>query len=124
MASELTISFTADYEKSGYPDISVPAVSGLTRDVTGVRKINHIQQIATSEEAIDLGELASLGFAYFKNLDATNYIELRMGTGASLDMIKLLAGDFAWFRFGSDITAPFAIANTAPCYLHYIIWET
>lgn len=124
MADELTVSFAASYEKASYPTVTIPSVSGETFDVTGVRNIRHVQQIGTSEEALYLGELASLGWAFFKNLDPTNYLEIRSATGAGNDIIKLLAGDFCWFRFGSDVTAPYAIANTAACYLSYTIFET
>ena len=35
--------------------------------------------------------------------------------------VKLLAGEVAMFRFGSGVTAPYIIADTAACQVEYII---
>lgn len=92
-------------------------------DVSGSRLHHTVQLIGTSEEALGLGELASLGVIWAYNTDPTNYLEIRSATGSSNDIVKLLAGEqWAW-RWGSDVTAPYAIANTSACYLEYMIWE-
>lgn len=122
MADEITYSASLSYTKGNVVAFS-RAITGLGIDVSGSRFIHHTQQIGTSEEAIDIGELASLGVAVFKNLDASNFIQLKTATSGTL-MVKLLPGEMWPFRFGSGITAPFAIADTAACYMEYVIWET
>jgi hypothetical protein len=99
-------------------------ISDLQANVTGDNFIHHKQLIGTAEEALVLGEVSGgLGWFLARNLDETNYVEIRSATGASNDIIKLLAGEFALFRWGSDVTAPFAISNTAAVLLEYFIVE-
>ena len=91
--------------------------------VNGGRYTKNNQSIGTTEEAIQLGEVGTLGYAIFINRDETNYLEIRSASGAGNDIIKLKAGELAMFRFGSDVTAPYAIANTSACVLEYLIIE-
>lgn len=121
MANELTISGSITFNDTD----ETAAVTALNASMTGTRFIHMRQSIATSEEALGLGELSgsTLGWFWAKNLDSTNYLEIRSGTGAGNDVIKLKAGEFCLLRWGSDVTAPFAIANTAACLLEYRIYE-
>lgn len=112
MANELTLKSYLKFTKNGAT--VTKALATLQRDVTGDNCLQHIQTIGTSEEAITLGDITVGGYVYLENLDSTNYIEIRQGTGAS-DLIRLLAGDFAVFRISPDATAPYAIADTASC---------
>jgi len=90
--------------------------SGLRFDWSGTKVTKHIQAIGTSEEAIDLGEITTLGYFMAINLDSTNYVEIRSGTGAGNDVIRLDANNgVCLLRWGSDVTAPYAVANTASC---------
>lgn len=59
----------------------------------------------------------------FINRDSTNFLTLKTGTGGTV-MIKIPPGKFALFHFGSGVTAPYAIADTAACQLEYIICST
>jgi hypothetical protein len=45
-----------------------------------------------------------------------------MATGASNDHVRLDARGVAFFKFGSDVTAPYVIANTAEVLVKYKIW--
>ena len=121
MANELTLNGSLAYEDSEDADELLSVVDKVV-NVTTKKYVKAKQSIGTSEEAIGLGELsAPLGWALFINRDTTNYLEIRSGSGASNDVIRLNAGEFALFRFGSDVTAPYAIANTAACVLEYMI---
>ena len=123
MANELSVSMSFTYEKGNVEEIS-RTVSAKLVTVSGNRIFHHIQAIGfAAEEALNLGELSSpFGWFWAKNLDDTNYVEIRFGTGASLDMVRLNAGEPCFFRLGSDITAPYAIANTASVDLEYVIF--
>lgn len=81
------------------------------------------QPIGASEEAIDLGQLTTLGWGYFENLDETRTIELRKATGAPEDIIQLSPGESMVIHFGSDVSAPFAIASSATAILRYVIFS-
>jgi hypothetical protein len=115
------ISAKIEYEDAEGTEI-IAELAEFVRSITTKLVVHHKQNIGTSEEALDLGGLATLGYALFKNLDDTNYCELRSGTGAGNDIIRLDPLGGAMFRFGSDITAPFAIAITAAVQIEYWIW--
>ena len=89
-------------------------------DVASSVSVSGVQSIGTSEEAIDMGEVTAPGMAWFHNLDSTNYVEIRPGTGAA-DLVRLNAGETCQFRFAADCTAPYAIANTAAVKVEYLI---
>jgi hypothetical protein len=122
MANELTASGSLVFD-DGDTVVSLD-VSEFLVTLTTVRFTRVRQQVGTSEEAINLGEVAgaSLGWMIAINRDTTNYVELRSATGAGNDVVKLPAGNgFAIFHWGSDVSAPFAIANTAACWVDFLI---
>lgn len=119
MANELLLNATLGYTDSEDADESLQ-IADLAASVSTKKYVKAKQNIGITEEAIGLGEVTSLGWGLFINRDSTNFIDLRVGTG-STKFAKLKAGEFAFFRFGSGITAPYAIADTAACQLEYII---
>jgi hypothetical protein len=119
MAAEITVSASLAVD-DGIIDEAL-AKSGLRFDWAGTKYTKHVQSIGTSEEAIDLGEITTLGWVLAINLDNTNYVELRSATGAGNDIIKLPAKHgLALFHWGSDVSAPFAIANTSACRVAFL----
>ena len=122
MANELVIStLTINFDKSGSPSIeAVPAALSIT--VSGAQLMDNVQNIGTSEEAILLGDVATGGYWFVQNLDSTNFVELRSGTGAT-DFIRLNAGEWAIFRTSSDATAPYAIADSSACNVRFLRFD-
>lgn len=108
MASELTVHANVRFQKAG-KDVSL-GVSGLRIDVSGDDYSRQIQVVGTTEEALDLGDVAP-GVVLIKNLDNTNYFSLRRASGEG-NCMKWLPGECWPFRL--EATAPFVIANTAP----------
>lgn len=121
MADEITLNLKLRFAKGGTDVTFAPAVD-LKIDVAGSQLIHHIQSVGTSEEALTLGDVAAGGYFICINRDATNFVELRSGTGAT-DFIRLKAGDACCFRLSNDATAPFAIADTAACEIEYYLIE-
>lgn len=120
MANEIALNASLTFKKNGVEE-SLSKTSSIT--VSGKRCIRHVQNIGTSEEAMVIGELATLGYCMIRNMDSTNYVEIRSGTGTA-NFMKLKAGESAGpFRFGSGATAPYAIANTAAVDIEYLIIE-
>jgi hypothetical protein len=75
-----------------------------------------------AHEAIALGSVATPGWAYFKNVDATNYIQLGTdSSGAFIAFAKLKPGEFCILRLAT--AAPYAKANTAAVKLTYEIYD-
>lgn len=125
MANEFTFAASITYEDSEGTEITIALPANVQKSITTKKFIHAKQAIGTSEEAIQLGEVsgATLGYFIFLNLDTSNYLEIRSGTGASNDILRLDSTyGFAVGRWGSDVTAPYAIANTAACQMEYIIW--
>lgn len=121
MANEFDLSFTLAYDNKLGTEFTI-ALANILRSQATKKFVHHYQNIGITEEALDLGELSSLGWCVAINWDETNYLELRSATGASNDIIRVDPLAFAVFRWGSDVTAPFAIANTATCNLEYWIF--
>jgi len=124
MANTLTLTATALYQRgSETTQLRLLEVAGLTRSITSNLIVGGIQNIATSAEAIDVGAVTSEGWAFFRNLDATNYIEIGWDATGFQSAFKLLAGDFAVVPLNSARTWQ-AQANTAACDLYYQICGT
>lgn len=119
MAGELTItqSFVYDDGEASPIDISK---SGMTVNV-GTKKFSHQRQaIGTSEEALILGEVTTLGWAVFQNLGQYD-VEIRVGTGSTRIILLKPGHPPASFEFGSGVTAPYAIATTGASDIEYVI---
>lgn len=120
MADEITLKVYIDYAKSG---VEVNRDITDSFDVTNAPIASGVQNIGTSSEAIVINDLGSnQGYAFFHNLDATNYVEI--GTYVSsvfYPAIKLKAGEFALVRLSPALTYR-ALANTAAINLEYVIF--
>lgn len=118
MANELTVSASLRFSKSGRE--ASQSYSGIQVDVTGDKVTRIIQEIGTSEEALDIGDIGTAGYVLIKNLDDDNFVEIRPGSGTA-DLIKIGAGEIALFRLA--LNGPYAIADTAACDLEITLIE-
>lgn len=92
---------------------------GATFTMTGNPYVEATISVATSATVIPLGQVTQPHWAYFKNLDAANYLTIRNGSGGA-DLVKLLAGEAAFVPL-LDTSAPYAVANTGACLMEYLI---
>lgn len=91
-------------------------------DVSAIPYASGAQTIGTSYEAIAIGDVATAGVAVFKNLDATNYVEIGVEVSAAFyAFAKLKPGEAYPIRLASGTI--FAKANTAPVSLEYTIYS-
>lgn len=121
MANEITVSITVSVAKV-FAAIS-KQVANKQFDMTGAIVHRIVQTIAATEEALDQGDVGTPGYCLAINLDPTNFVSIRAGTGLG-NMILLEAdGGMAFFKFGSGATTPFAIADTAPCNIEMFLME-
>jgi len=118
MANEGTLSCSVRFSKSSRE--ASQSYSGIQIDVSGDKVTRLIQEIGTAEEALDVGDVGTAGYIIMKNLDDTNFIEIRPGSGTA-DLIKLKAGEVAMFRLA--LNGPYAIADTAACDLEFLLIE-
>lgn len=120
MASEITLNATLAYSDSEDTDVSLD-ISDKSVTVTTKIVARLKQNIGITEEAIKLGEVSSLGFCMFINRDLTNFINIKHATSGTI-IGKMLPGEsYGPVRFGSGVTAPYAIADTAPCQMDILI---
>jgi hypothetical protein len=121
VSDEISLAIRFTFEKGGtavsFPDGTAREMS---IDVSGSRYVRNRQQVGTSEEALELGDIATGGYFVARNCDDTNYVEIRSGTGAT-DLVRLNAGEVCCFRLSSDAAAPYVIANTAAVELEYVL---
>lgn len=125
MASEMSFSCALQWEDAFGVTFGLDVLN-FVKTITTKRPILMTQSIGTAEEAIDLGDITPK-YGFFKNRDATNFVSIRAGTGLG-NFGRLDAdenGDGKTFplivRFGSGMTAPFAIADTAACEIVYVL---
>ena len=84
---------------------------------------NGTQQIGTTHETIGVTDITSLGWAVFKNLDNTNYIEVGLEVSATFyPFLRLLPGEAVVVRLSPAITL-YAKANSTPSDLQTSVFE-
>lgn len=119
MANELVVNCSLEYEDTAGV-LSAFSVENLRRSITTKKPLRFVQEIGITEEAVILGESATFGYFMARNMDPTNFVEIRVGTGGA-DFTKLLPDDVCLLPLGADAQAPYAIANTAPCLIEIMI---
>ena len=92
MANEITFSASLSVTRAG---LTVSGSTSLNVTMAGTEFMANLQSIGTITEAIDLQDLATPGYFYFKNTDANNFVEIGTATpvsGANA-FLKLLPGE-------------------------------
>jgi hypothetical protein len=121
MADEVTLTAKLSVSNGNYADSA--AQNRNTVDQANIGGIHGVQNIGTTYEAIALGEVSTEGYAFFRNLDTTNFVQLGIDGGASLTpFIRLNAGETALFRIDAGATL-YALADTAAVDLEVFILE-
>lgn len=121
MADEIKPSFGMNYlagsgtTQDRHRRAGVPTAK--TQTVTG--RVASRMSIATSSTALDKGAIsANVGFVWFKNIDATNYVQFSEdGTNW---FGKVLPGEEA--AFPTDVAAVYLKANTGACECIYELY--
>lgn len=119
MSQEIDITVSCAYEDAVGMTGQVEIANLLVTLATA--RLHHTKQnVGTSQEAINLGDVSTLGIMILVNLDPTNYIEVKHATGGTVIAKLFPKGSVAGLNFcvlqvGSGITAPFVIANSSAC---------
>lgn len=123
MANELTITAAASLVNGNYRE-RFDLGNSLQVDQSAQGAMSGIVNIGTSEEDLDLSELSTPGYAFLRNLDATNFVTIGPKSGGVMvSMIKLLPGEIAIFRLAGSVTLR-AVADTAAVELQRMILES
>lgn len=118
MANEITASVSLKFSKGG--KTASVSKQGIQLTMSGTDYTRHTQTIGTSEEALVLGDVGTLGLMVVTNLDATNFVSIRPATGGT-NTIKIKAGETQMFRLAT--AAPFAIADTGAVEIEVLLLE-
>lgn len=114
MANELRLQVYLKYSKNNR---IIEESESIWVDVAGDNIIRNIQEVGTSEEALQSIDSGTQGYLFIKNLDSTNYVEVGL-TGSYT--AKLQAGEIALFRCAGTV---YAKANNDACDVDYILIE-
>jgi len=122
MSNEITVRFSGRVLNGNMDESFGPGQVQIDQSVQG--RGGHVQEIGTTEEALDFGDIGIgtinvEGYLYIRNLDASNYITYgpQVGTGSMEVVGKLKAGgEFAWLRLYPGVVI-LAKADTAACKL-------
>jgi len=122
MANELTFQFQTNLSNGELKDQH--SSNSISVDQTTAKLVRNVQTVGTAAagEALDMGDLASAGYAIFVNLDDTNFVEIGRSIGGSFEeFLKVEPGEQALCRLAT--ATPYAKADTSDVELFYIIYD-
>lgn len=117
MADEITVNLSLRV-RNGYL-ISENSTGNSLVSMSGSNASGGAQNIGTTAETITMGDVATAGYSFFRNLGPTNFVEIGTGTTTFVSFAKLKVGESAVVRLGTN--APTARANVAAVNLQYMI---
>jgi len=105
-------SVTTVYSMTANGGIVKTSVPQFTQTVTlaGPGLFENVWMVGTSEETLDVQDVPTLGYAFMRNTDTTNFINVGVTTGVYF--MRLKPGEYAWFRLEPGVTI-FGLADTA-----------
>lgn len=119
MADELTVTGSIAYSKNGLSfNYGAPI---LTVDVSGDHVASGTQEVGTSAEPLEKGDITTPGWLFIQNLDSTNYIEVGYDDTGFKPTVRVNAGEWACFRVTQ--ATPQVKADTGACDVAYWLFE-
>lgn len=123
MSNEISYQFQLLLNNGKLKDqYSSPAGAATQTTAALVRNVQTVTSVAPAQP-LDLGSVATTGFAVFQNLDATNYVEIGAWDGVGSvfwPFIRLKAGEQGMMRLSTN--PPYALANTGSVKIFYIVY--
>lgn len=122
MAGTITASATLTIVNGSYRRTIAPGSLSVVQDAIG----EHAPIISVgsgAEEDFSIGDISTLGYAFFHNLDTANYVTFGPKSGGVMvPMVRLEAGDYCFMRLEPGITLR-GQANTAAVKLQMVLME-
>jgi hypothetical protein len=87
MANEITLQLKMTVAKGFLAHREDPGT--LLVDMTGTNATGGVQNIGTTGEALSVTDLSTAGYAFFRNLGPTNYVDLGTGTTTFVAFARL-----------------------------------
>ncbi|NDF13614.1 MAG: hypothetical protein EB060_12480 [Proteobacteria bacterium] len=111
MASEITINCKFQVVKGSLVHREDPGSVSL--DMSGTTATGGAQSITTTAATLNMGSVSTAGYAFFRNTDTSNSIDIGTGTGASFAAFsRLKPGEFGIIRLGTNAPTAKAVAST------------
>lgn len=121
MANEITLTINAQLVNGYLRDTFAPGAEQITQTTRGSHET--VWVVGTSEEDLSIGDVATPGRVFLKNLDTTNYVDIGPKSGGSMvAAIRLSPGESHTFKSGPSVTWR-AVANNAACRVLTKVWE-
>jgi len=114
MADEITFTMALTLANGELDSLSIPARTDKITQATAVpSRVGGNQTIGfAAHEALVLTDLTTLGVAYFRNRNATNFVQIGVDvSGTFYPLVRLNPGEGWAFRLAQGIT-PYAQADT------------
>ena len=118
MADEITVNLSLSAKK-GYLNFKESTGNFLVT-MNGTTGAGGIQTIGTTGELLGVTDVGTAGYAFFRNTDTTNFVEIGIQVaGTFYPFVKLKAGESCVLRLGTN--TPYARSNTLTTNLQYFI---
>lgn len=115
MAGEIKPRVSLDLANGDLDSLKIPMHNmSITQNTAAPARVGGTQTIGNAaHEALVVTDLTTLGWAHFRNRDATNYVEIGVDVAATFyPVVRLNAGESCIFRLAQGATV-YAQANTA-----------
>lgn len=121
MASEISISLVVQVTNAPFRETFSPG--NLLVDQAAIGRGGYVQNVGTSEEVINFGDVAANGYCILQNLDAVNYVTYGPESGGAMVVLgKLKPGEVALLRIAPTVVMR-AQADTAAVKLDVRLYE-
>ena len=121
MANEITITINFTALKGNF-DFSVQRSQQIDM-ATGSGGIPGTQNVGTTHEALVVTDIATLGWAFIQNLDATNFVQIGVDVAATFyPVMRLKPGEATVVRLEPTATI-YLEADTAACLVDIRVLE-
>lgn len=98
-------------------------VLSITQNTAAPASVGGTQSVGTSEEALDIAGLTTLGIAWFENMDDTNFVQIGVKPSATFyPLLDVRAGEAFPVRLTDGVT-PYVKADTAAVILKRVIHD-
>lgn len=116
MSNELNVSVNLNFNKSG---VSINQSANYSVSVTGVQLVQQVVSIPTTDTALSLSPIGTVGYIQIINTDNTNYVTI--GPDGTNYPLKLKSGESLLCRWNA--AAIHVKANTAACTIQYAVFS-
>lgn len=122
MPNTITIGASVSLAHASGIELQILPPQQLQFTQSGEGEAGQIQNIGTSAEALNVGDVTTEGYAVFKNLDATNFVEVGWDASGFQSAFKLLPRMIAVVPLNPSRTWQ-AKADTAAVELYFRVLE-